>query len=481
MKSTVTDRSYVLQNNATLFDATLDEFSVRDFEAASLNEILKRSGFNKGSFYYRFSDKFELYAALLETVFSRHAELIKEGTKTIIDVRGVETSLAAMVSSIVRLHAMDPRHLALYGRLFDELGEHRANLLEILRSSPIERLLTDLSSLLSSEGVPDRDASFFASMVRMTLYHLDRLAMIDGVWVDAASMAHAIIRSSFPDDSLLPRRVRDSAHIVPRLDPAGTSPLPFDLSFASGEIVALVGDRQAGKAALRTLLTGVLSPRSGEVRFLSPDLVKSGTDGFATVPSGIRLNRSPRWHLRQVGLKPGSERESGLLADLGLEDVADIRLDRLPDAAKTKTEFARLFASDAKVLVIDDALGGLNPDARERICRMLLKRRHVGNTIILYTSSMEEALGIADRIAFLLAEGVARVVSAEELNRKYGQKSIVVDYQEDGLAHRTRFPWDALSGTAFSEFIAGNRILGIETRAMSGAEIFKMETGAELS
>jgi ABC-type multidrug transport system ATPase subunit len=193
------------------------------------------------------------------------------------------------------------------------------------------------------------------------------------------------------------------------------------------------------------------------------------------------LNRTPRWHLRQAGLKPGSERETGLLAELGMEEVADIRLDRLPDAVKTKTEFARLFASDAKVLVIDDALGDLNPDARERICRLLLKRKHIGNTIILYTSRMEEALGIADRIAFLMADGVARIVSAEELNRKYGQKSIVVDYQEGGLAHRTRFPWESLTGPELRDFIAGNRILGIETRAMSGEEIFKMETGAELS
>jgi AcrR family transcriptional regulator len=51
-----------------LFDATLTEFSENSFDQASLNNIIKASGSNKGSFYYRFSDKTDLYLCLIDKI-----------------------------------------------------------------------------------------------------------------------------------------------------------------------------------------------------------------------------------------------------------------------------------------------------------------------------------------------------------------------------------------------------------------------------
>lgn len=52
-----------------LLDAALDEFSRRSFDEASLNGILKAAGMNKGSFYYRFADKLDLYLCMSDTIF----------------------------------------------------------------------------------------------------------------------------------------------------------------------------------------------------------------------------------------------------------------------------------------------------------------------------------------------------------------------------------------------------------------------------
>ena len=57
-----------LDQSAALYEATLTEFAERSFREASLNEILKAAGMNKGSFYYRFSDKMELYLSLIYRV-----------------------------------------------------------------------------------------------------------------------------------------------------------------------------------------------------------------------------------------------------------------------------------------------------------------------------------------------------------------------------------------------------------------------------
>lgn len=57
-----------LKEMPELFDAALTEFSGKSFDEASLNSILKAAGSNKGSFYYRFSDKTDLYLCLLDKI-----------------------------------------------------------------------------------------------------------------------------------------------------------------------------------------------------------------------------------------------------------------------------------------------------------------------------------------------------------------------------------------------------------------------------
>lgn len=57
-----------LYGNNALFQAALKEFSAHSFKDASLNEILKTAGMNKGSLYYRFRNKMELYLSLLHRI-----------------------------------------------------------------------------------------------------------------------------------------------------------------------------------------------------------------------------------------------------------------------------------------------------------------------------------------------------------------------------------------------------------------------------
>ena len=57
-----------LQIHQPLYDATLDEFSCKAFHEASLNDIIRKVNMNKGSFYYRFHDKMDLYLSMIERI-----------------------------------------------------------------------------------------------------------------------------------------------------------------------------------------------------------------------------------------------------------------------------------------------------------------------------------------------------------------------------------------------------------------------------
>ena len=59
-----------------LFEAAADEFSDKGFDGASLNRIIERAGMSKGSLYYYFEDKNDLYASVVEKATVRLVSLI---------------------------------------------------------------------------------------------------------------------------------------------------------------------------------------------------------------------------------------------------------------------------------------------------------------------------------------------------------------------------------------------------------------------
>ena len=54
-----------------IFDAAAEEFSSRGYEAASVNRIIDHAGISKGSLYYYFDDKEDLFATVIERAFNR--------------------------------------------------------------------------------------------------------------------------------------------------------------------------------------------------------------------------------------------------------------------------------------------------------------------------------------------------------------------------------------------------------------------------
>lgn len=64
-----------------IIEAALEEFAQYSFDEASLNRIIKRSGISKGSFYYRFNKKYDLYLHLLKTGNERKWHFIRNELK----------------------------------------------------------------------------------------------------------------------------------------------------------------------------------------------------------------------------------------------------------------------------------------------------------------------------------------------------------------------------------------------------------------
>lgn len=171
-----------LGESPALYEAALSAFSEHSFQEASLNDILKAAGMNKGSFYYRFRDKMELYLTLLYCVGLEKVRLFQEH-----DVErtssGFFDEFRNMAHIGLLLAKKDPRFMPFSRRILEEDAAVRERIIDNFGSlrSPI---LTGMVERAKASGefrqsLPTDTAVF---VIETLLNHLDSLIPAD--WDD---------------------------------------------------------------------------------------------------------------------------------------------------------------------------------------------------------------------------------------------------------------------------------------------------------
>jgi osmoprotectant transport system ATP-binding protein len=190
----------------------------------------------------------------------------------------------------------------------------------------------------------------------------------------------------------------------------------FDLSVASGEVLALLGRSGAGKSTVLKLANGLLAPTRGAVRV-------GGKDTHQWDP--IRLRRSTGYVLQDVGLFPHMtlEQNVGLIPRLEGWSPEQVRVRafellelvglpagtygrrfprELSGGQRQRAGVARALAVDPPVLLMDEPFGALDPVTRAEMQREFLRiQREVRKTVMIVTHDPAEALGLSDRLGIL--------------------------------------------------------------------------------
>ena len=192
-----------------------------------------------------------------------------------------------------------------------------------------------------------------------------------------------------------------------------------------GSVMALLGPNGGGKTTLLNVCAGTLAPSSGEVRFEGDAVTTLTADGRArrgicTVPEGrgIFPNLSVRENLlmaTQVGVPMDR-----------IEDVTFAQFPRLSDRRKQLAgtlsggeqqmlALARAFATDPKLLLLDELSLGLAPIVVGQLYDKVRELAEGGLSILLVEQFARTALPIADRAAVVLQGVIARQGSPSEM------------------------------------------------------------------
>ena len=171
-----------LDQSQALYEAALTEFAAHSFQDASLNDILKAADMNKGSFYYRFSDKMELYLSLLYRVGMEKLKLFEE-TGVSRTSGGFFDEFRNMAILGLRLANKDVRFPAFTRRILQEepgvrerITKYFGNLSGSLLIDMVER------AKAAGEFRPDLPTETVVFVIETLLNHLD--SMIPPEWND---------------------------------------------------------------------------------------------------------------------------------------------------------------------------------------------------------------------------------------------------------------------------------------------------------
>jgi branched-chain amino acid transport system permease protein len=213
-----------------------------------------------------------------------------------------------------------------------------------------------------------------------------------------------------------------------------------DVSFRlkRGHIHALIGPNGAGKTTMINMLTGVVKPTSGAIKFLGKEISATPAHEICRMGMGrtfqnlrlfsdlsvldnVMLGRHTRMRngfFASLAALPGAtkqevitrERALQLLELVDLAHLAHQPAGSLPYGLQRRAELARALATEPQLLLLDEPAAGLNPQETAELGQLLLRIGKCGVSILMVEHHMDLVMSVSDHVIVLdygikIAEG----------------------------------------------------------------------------
>jgi ABC-2 type transport system ATP-binding protein len=217
----------------------------------------------------------------------------------------------------------------------------------------------------------------------------------------------------------------------------------LDLDVRRGECFALLGPNGAGKTTTIEILEGVRRRDAGDVRVLGEDPADAGRDwrdriGVVSQGEGAGQALSVRETLDHFAGYHGQARPTGeLLAAVGLEGSAGVRVERLSGGQRRRLAVALGVQGRPELLFLDEPTTGMDPVARRQFWELIRGLRADGTTILLTTHYLDEAAELADRVGVVAGGRLVEVAPPDELGADLRRRS-TVSWLEAGIRRQVR-------------------------------------------
>lgn len=183
----------------------------------------------------------------------------------------------------------------------------------------------------------------------------------------------------------------------------------LNVNFPAGRISVLVGRSGCGKSTLLRLINREEEPDSGEIRLPAGwRSVLLGANPYVITWTSVLRNVAMA---SGVGKTPEErlEHAADFVRLVGLEEFSDLTPDELSTGMKQRLGLARVLASQAQLLLMDEPFAALDFLTRAELQAELLHlQRRLPRTILLVTHQLDEALLLGDSVTVMHSDSSLR-------------------------------------------------------------------------
>ena len=203
----------------------------------------------------------------------------------------------------------------------------------------------------------------------------------------------------------------------------GSTPALSDVSIElpAGKIIGLLGPNGSGKTTLIKILAGLLRPTSGEVKIYGTPPGEETKAVVSYLPERMYFNPGMRVEecirlFRDFYRDFDEKRAREMLLVLGVPTKA--KLKTLSKGTKEKVQLVLVMSRRAKLYLLDEPIGGVDPAARDYILHTIVTAYEPGSTVVISTHLIRDVEPILDGFVFIgggyvVMSGEAEAVRAD--------------------------------------------------------------------
>lgn len=198
----------------------------------------------------------------------------------------------------------------------------------------------------------------------------------------------------------------------------------MDLTLPKGEIIGLLGPNGSGKTTFLKLCAGLLTPSSGTLEICGKPVGVESKALVSYLPDRTYL--SNRQKIREQldyfqDFYPDFDRNRAeyMLRDLGLSP--ETRFGALSKGSREKVQLVLVMSRRAKLYLLDEPIGGVDPAARDYILRTILTNYDPEATVLISTHLIADVEPVLDGYLFLHCGQIVGAGRAKQVREETGK------------------------------------------------------------
>ncbi|MBQ7379533.1 MAG: ABC transporter ATP-binding protein [Clostridia bacterium] len=198
----------------------------------------------------------------------------------------------------------------------------------------------------------------------------------------------------------------------------------LDFTVEPGKIVGLLGPNGCGKSTLLKLISGLLTPDSGSITVCGQERNENSNALISFLPerpyfsAGMTVNAMMDYFGDFYQDFDRSLAEV-MLADLAIDPKARMRT--LSKGTKEKVQLILVMARRAKLYLLDEPIGGVDPAARDYILKTIIGNYNPEASVIITTHLIADVESVLDDFAFVDKGKIAMYGNADEVREEHSK------------------------------------------------------------